>query len=130
MEIRCAQQEIYNFTNNYEWGYQVFICLFDAYSYSITSQFTWINKHANDISTLRWIIHRQGYLERAWTSTWENIWTTLSGVKLFQLRINHFLGLRYINEFSIKMQSKAPNDRLRVALLPGRVGFDSKKFIS
>ncbi|XP_011031110.1 PREDICTED: beta-galactosidase 6 isoform X1 [Populus euphratica] len=22
VEIRCAQQEIYNFTNNYEWGYQ------------------------------------------------------------------------------------------------------------
>ncbi|KAJ6775112.1 BETA-GALACTOSIDASE RELATED [Salix purpurea] len=23
VEIRCAQQEVYNFTNNYEWGYQV-----------------------------------------------------------------------------------------------------------
>ncbi|KAJ6305556.1 hypothetical protein OIU78_020991 [Salix suchowensis] len=27
VEIRCAQQEVYNFTNNYEWGYQVFVYL-------------------------------------------------------------------------------------------------------
>lgn len=27
VEIRCAQQQIYNFTNNYEWGYQVNLTL-------------------------------------------------------------------------------------------------------